>query len=361
MEDENQDDVKLSIQLFDKTSNYFKRAVSLQIDDSFICLDKGNKIIKFQNQCEIEDNRFLFCPSFDEEFNIYIDNLISHNNIYQNEAIVNELDNKLWYIIPSNKEENKNKNYCYLSEGDIIKFGNSKFIVNKIKIENNKTNNNNDENNDNNEDIKPFINHIIPRAKNCKFCQSYYFPICECDEAIYFSCFRKVNNGKVEIKNNSKNTVTKYELNNFLCQECMCHYSFSYLINIKSPIEKIVPLYSFDFNEPNDDYLILESIGNRNKIVYVINLNKGDIKIGNIKNKENDIGIDDNSIDDVFAVIKLEEKTGKIKLENLCEDGFNMGILVQKEILIENDKIYCFKVGNDVFKLNSIYYPDSDD
>ena len=199
--------------------------------------------------------------------NIHIDNLISHNNIYQNEAIVNELDNKLWYIIPSNKEENKNKNYCYLSEGDIIKFGNSKFIVNKIKIENNKTNNNNDENNDNNEDIKPFINHIIPRAKNCKFCQSYYFPICECDEAIYFSCFRKVNNGKVEIKNNSKNTVTKYELNNFLCQECMCHYSFSYLINIKSPIEKIVPLYSFDFNEPNDDYLILESIGNIKKMI----------------------------------------------------------------------------------------------
>ena len=60
-------------------------------------------------------------------------------------------------------------------------------------------------------------------------------------------------------------------------------------------------------------------------------------------------------------MIKLEEKTGKIKLENLCEDGFNMGILVQKEILIENDEIYYFKVGNDVFKLNSIYYPDSDD
>ena len=50
-----------------------------------------------------------------------------------------------------------------------------------------------------------------------------------------------------------------------------------------------------------------------------------------------------------------------LKLENLCEDGFNMGILLQKEILIENDEIYCFKVGNDVFKLNSIYYPDSDD
>ena len=69
MEDENQDDVKLSIQIFDKANNDFKKAVSLQIDDSFICLDKEYKIIKFQNQCEIEDNRFLFCPSFDEEFN----------------------------------------------------------------------------------------------------------------------------------------------------------------------------------------------------------------------------------------------------------------------------------------------------
>ena len=55
-----------------------------------------------------------------------------------------------------------------------------------------------------------------------------------------------------------------------------------------------------------------------------------------------------------------EEKNLKIKLENLCEDEFNMGILVQKELLIENDEIYCFKVGNDVFKFITIYYPDSD-
>ena len=141
----------------------------------------------------------------------------------------------------------------------------------------------------------------------------------------------------------------------------MCHYSFSYLINIKSPIEKIVPLYSFDFNEPNDDYLILESIGNRNKIVYIINLNKGDIKIGNIKNKENDIGIDDNSISYQYAIIKKEERTGKIKIENLSKDEFNLSILVKKEFSLINDEIYFFKVGKNIFKLNAIYYADSDD
>ena len=354
MEEENPDDIKLGIQLFDNVSKKFKKEKSLKIEDSYICLDKNNKnkIINCENQSEIEDNKFLFCPSFDEEFNIIIDNLISDNNIYQNEEIIKELDDKLWYIIPNNKEE-KNKNYYYLSEGDIIKFGNSKFLVNKIEIENN---------NDINEiEPKSFINNIITKVKNCKFCNSYYFQICECDKTSHFSCFQKINNDKLKIEKNTNNTVTKYTLENYFCKKCKCHYSIYYIINIKIPDDINIPLNSFDFEYPNDDFLILESLGNRNKTIYAINLNEGEIKIGNIKNKENDIGIDDNSISDQYAIIKKEERTGKIKIENLSKDEFNLSILVKKEFSLINDEIYFFKVGKNIFKLNAIYYADSDD
>jgi hypothetical protein len=91
-----------------------------------------------KNQSEIGDNFFLFHAYLNEINNIVIDNIFVGNYTYQRKALIDEIDNYLWYLIHSNQKEEKKNNKKYnLIEGDIIKLGNIKFLVNEIHIENN--------------------------------------------------------------------------------------------------------------------------------------------------------------------------------------------------------------------------------
>ena len=106
-------------------------------DDNFIALNSGNQFVQLENQSNIQDDCFLFHINFknddDNDDNIYIDNLILENNIYQNKEIIDDLENNLWYVIHSDEKENIDNKYN-LIEGDIIKLGNAKFLINRINI-----------------------------------------------------------------------------------------------------------------------------------------------------------------------------------------------------------------------------------
>ena len=144
-ENENENKIKLIIKLYDTSLNNYGKRKILEVDDDYIVLNNNNEIMQTKYQSDYENgenNCFLFyaeIKQIKDDFNIYIDNLISENNIYQNLALIDEIDKNLWYVIQSikkGKEGKKriNKNY-FLLEGDIIKFGNKKFLINEINID----------------------------------------------------------------------------------------------------------------------------------------------------------------------------------------------------------------------------------
>jgi len=367
--DDDDIDIKLNIQLFDFASKSFKAELSFKIEDDYFCITNKNELIKKENQSDIGDNFFLFHAYFNESNNIVIDNIFVGNYIYQRQSLIDELDNYLWYIIQSNLKEEKNKKYN-LIKGDIIKLGNIKFLVNKIIIENNieskndtekeeeekeeKEEKNNFGNKNSNEDCninaEPYITNFIPKIKGCKFCSSYNFSICECPKISHFPCFQNINNEKLKKEKNKNNNIIKYYIKDFYCKKCNCQFSFRY--------ESSPPLESFEFDYPEDNYIILESLGTQDKTVYVIELNDQEIKIGKSDKKDNDLIIKDESIKDEHAVIKFDEKTGNVSIESLCKDEFNLSVLIRDEIELSEGEC-IFKAGNNIFSINMAKDNDS--
>lgn len=365
------DNIKLSIQLFDNKNNIFKKSEPLKAKkDSFIFIDKNNKIIFSEQQSGAKENFFLFHLDIngkDDNISVEIDNLIGNNFVYQNIDIINELDDNLWYVI-QNRKKNINKKY-YLNEGDIIKLGNFKFLVNEISIKDNIQNNENNISEDINYEFcnlesEPFITNKVERYKNYQISSSIdYIPLCECGTLFEFPCFKnhfaKFQKEEREI-NNLK--VKKYIIKNFFCEECNCQYCFSYIL----PNDNICD--SFDIERKDEDYLILESLGTKDKIVYLIYLNKGSIRIGsgsgkNKKNDINDIIIKDASIEEKHALIKYDKGKRKISIESLCDDKFNSFVLIRKEIELKNNKKILLNAGNYFFivKYNNINELDEED
>ena len=343
---------KIKIGLYDNESKQFEEVKLDLIDDSFIVLDKEKKIIQKENQSEIEDNCFLFHSNFqivdNEIYNIYLDNLITENNRYQKKEIIDDLDNNLWYVIYSNKDKKIDNKY-YLFEGDIIKLGNIKFLVNKININLDKENIDNttiNYKNIININANPFLSHEVKTYKKCEMCdQTYYIPICKCDKLIHFSCFKKYNNdpknNRIQKETNKAQNVTKYCIKNFFCSKCNCQYSYEYKIPDNKELKSIYHHIDDEIN-----YLILESLGTKDKFVYFIT--KDNIIIGN-KNKDNDIIIEDESIKEKHAQIIFDQDDGKIWIQSLSND-FDTSILVRNEFLLNDEKI-LLKVKDQVFFL----------
>ena len=309
---------KIKIGLYDYESKQFKEYKLDLKDDIFVVLNEKKEIIQKENQSEIEDNCFLFHSNFNivdnEIYNIHIDNLVAENNIYQNKEIIDDLDNNF-------KINNENNDKVSINYKNII-----------------------------NINANPFFSHELQTYKKCLMCErTYYIPLCKCDKNIHFSCFQKFyndpKNNKIKIETNKSQNVTKYYIENFFCSKCNCQYSYEY------KIPKIKNLKSI-YHTLNDymNYIILESIGTKDKTVYIIT--KDNIIIGN-NNKENDIIIEDNSIKEKHAQIYFDHINGKIWIRNLSDD-FDTSILIRDEVLLNDEKI-LLKVKNHVFYLKQKY------
>lgn len=344
---------EITLGLYNHESKKFNKSHLNLKDDNFIVLNGANKFEQLENHSDIEDNCFLFHTNFkqqeNDDYNIYIDNLILENNIYQNKEIIDDLENNLWYVIHSDEKEDINNKYN-LIERDIIKLGNVKFLINKINI--NTSNNKSKKTAQNfqnfNIEANPFIYSSLNNYKKCKWCNSYYMPICECEKRIHFSCFQELyseskDNNRIQMENNKNNNVKKYCLKNFFCSNCNCQFSYEYIL----PKSDYTTLKSIKYTPDDEkDFIILESLGTKDKTVFFVSLNYDDVIIGN-NNEDNDININDESIKEKHAKIYLDD--GKIWIESLNND-FDVSVLVRNEILLNNEKI-LLKVKNNVFYL----------
>jgi hypothetical protein len=267
---------------------------------------------------------------------------------------VNNLDNKLWYIIKYNNSniEDLNDDY-FLMENDIIRIGNLKYKVFEITFQEEEEKEEEKENDidydTNNEYINTNKNSEMvfdsapemKKNKKCRFCECYNVSLCQCDKLVHFTCFKKNLNEKVNSFENDKKTVTTYKIEDFYCKICKTPYPIKFRIDFHNSTD-IFDVFNID-KKSYLNYIMLESLGHKNKdggyqkIVYLIKLTKDIVKIG--RNKDNDIIIDDPSIKDFHAQIKFDKTNKKILLENKT-DKPDVAVLIKNPLKMNKKKIH---------------------
>ena len=352
---------ELKIELYDPDTKQFKKPISAPIN-YYIALNNNKEIISHENHSDLDLEKETFlCHSYIINDIIIINNIFSLENEYQFIELIDNLDNYFWYVVESNKKEkNFTNNKLYLTQGDIIKFGNCKFLVKNLCIKNDTTRNNINElitYSNLNFGEKPYIKEDIKNYKKCRFCDyAYYINLCTCEKKLFHnSCFKKSNNKNTKTLQNTE-YIKSYYIPNFYCKECKCLFSIQYSLQNENNNIDLVDIPTPD----NDNYLILETIGREDKYFHIINLdiNKDKILIG--KNDSNDVVIKDDTVEEVHAMIKIDE-IGGVFLEN-CTDKFNSFILIRKKINLINNKKILLKVKDVVFRIRGTNHNiDSDD
>ena len=85
---------------------------------------------------------------------------------------------------------------------------------------------------------------------------------------------------------------------------------------------------------------------NNTKNIFVIKLTEKEIKIG--RSDKNDIIDKNNSISGEQAVLKFDEKTGRVKIQN--KSKFGTSVLIKNNVKLELGQKLNFKVGNTYIK-----------
>jgi hypothetical protein len=289
------------------------------------------------------------------------------NNIAFTEYNVNNLNNKIWYVLNSNNPNDiiRNEEY-HLCENDIIKMGNIKLIVRKINISPKENNGNKAKLNNNHNISKYDINSLnkgtgsifnfLPSQKKyyidenneneCYLCQkrkcSNENPIigfCECNY-VHYECLKK--KFKENEITHDKNNVKNYLFNACNCKKC----NFVYPLRFK--IDELGKNFQLDdIDEPKEgEFIILESIEyktyfNYIKSVHVVQLDRENTTIG--RTMSNDIIIRDPSVSKIHAELHYDQENKIITIKNKSKK-FRTSILVKKPLVI-NDKEIQIQIG----------------
>ena len=347
----------------------------------FIVRTENNNIESLQYQIEINSGKILFIIYYRDYKNEFkIEYPLLKTNMEENERNINGINNCLWYVINSvdNIDSKENEDY-YISENDILKFGNVKYIVKEIHIEYN------DKNLKNNNTYlftgQPGrttskqifdLNHICKAHKYCEFCKCLMVRLCECNEFEHFDCIKDWINDRIITKENE--IVNSYYFNIFQCKEyisrkcneekcekgdcckkCNTYYPLYFKLdkneNLSEEEKKEQKEYIefYEIKKPeNCDYLILESLPHLDKIsnspkiekdIHVIKLIEGkDINIGSGKN--NDVIIHDISVCKIHSIIKYDKNKGKLLLKNKSKRTGTLVLIKEKSIVLSEKEKY---------------------
>lgn len=338
-------------------------------ESTYIILKMGTNVLRAEKQSDIEakeNEKFLFRVKKEENFDYLLENPSVFN---YSEYNTESLNNKLWYTINSeNLEPNNNskKNMFinedyYLSENDIMKFGNIKYIVKQIKLN---KDNEIKEKKDINIDFYPsFHTYYFTESKDekdriikCEICKGSIcnednpiIKFCSCNY-LHYECLKKNIESNMYNINNDK--VENYYFTNLKCKTC----DFIFPLRFKLS-EKKYELIKID-TPVNGDYIILESIEKKifygyTKLIHVIKLETEQIKIGRNKNK-NDMIICDPSVSKEHAL--LIYKNEKILIKNLSKK-FGTSVFVKNAINIE-DKLIQIQTGKIMFETKKMKYKE---
>ena len=283
--------------LFDYESNQTKNLNAVLAESIYITRKKHDiKPLSNINDLKPEEEELLFNVKNDNTDEYILENPVPIL-VQPTEKNINDLSNKIWYVLKNDPNLSNNSNQIitnsnddyYLCKNDVIKLGRVKYALNEINIPSRQNNIDRsapladkgkydiDELNKNTESVFDFVfeakdssdsdyKDIPEDEKICKICYSEendkennpLVHLCNCNGGLRFShfqCIKKWMETKLNIKDNEKKTVKSYNIKSFNCEICKTPYPFKFkLKGIERPFELI------DLEKPSGcDYIILES------------------------------------------------------------------------------------------------------
>ena len=364
--------------LYDYESNQTKNLNAVLAESIYIARKKHDiKTLNSLLDLKHDEEELLFNVVNDNKDEYILENKIPFH-IQPTERNINELSNKIWYVlkndpIQSNQSVqtiiNTNDDY-YLCKNDVIKLGRVKYSLNEINIPsrhnnidvasptNDPTKYDIDELNMNTDPVFDFIfeakdsseyNDVPEDERICKICYSEendkqnnpLVHLCNCNGGLRFShflCIKKWMETKLVMKENEKKTVKSYNIKSFNCEICKTPYPFKFKLNgIEKPFELI------DLEKPeNNDYIVLESLNQMKencniKSIHVIQLTGEELTVG--RGHESDVRINDISVSRNHAKLKYNINDGTLLLRDL-KSKFGTLILIKKPLQIKEKKIH---------------------
>ena len=364
--------------LYDYESTQTKNLNAVLAESIYIARKKHDiKTLSSILDLKVDEEELLFNVVNDNKDEYILENKVPFH-IQPTEKNINDLSNKIWYVlkndpIQSNQSNqtivNTNDDY-YLCKNDVIKLGRVKYSLNEINIPSRQNNidvaapTNDpskydiDELNMNTDPVFDFIfeakdsseyNDIPDDERICKICYSEendkennpLVHLCNCNGGLRFShflCIKKWMETKLVVKENEKKTVKSYNIKSFNCEICKTPYPFKFKLNgIEKPFELI------DLEKPvNSDYIVLESLNQMKencniKSIHVIQLTGEELTVG--RGHESDVRINDISVSRSHAKLKYNISDGTLLLRDL-KSKFGTLILIKKPLQIKEKKIH---------------------
>ena len=249
--------------LFDYESNQTKHLNAILAESIFIARKK-HEIMTVNNPKQLQDDEELLFNVRHEDLNKFVLESPVPVRIQPNQKNINELSNKIWYILKNDPIKSNNSNQViintnddyYLCKNDVIKLGRVKYSLNEINIPSRQNNidiappttdptkYDIDDLNKNTEPVFDFIfnakdsseyTDIPDDERLCKICYSEendrennpLVHLCNCNGGLRFShymCIKRWMETKLQIKENDKKTVKSYNIKSFNCEICKTPY-----------------------------------------------------------------------------------------------------------------------------------------
>ena len=363
--------------LFDYESNQTKHLNAILAESVFITRKK-HEIKTVNNPKQLQEEEELLFNVRHDDINKFVLESPVPVRIQPSQKNINELSNKIWYILKNDPIKSNNSNQViintnddyYLCKNDVIKLGRVKYSLNEINIPSRQNNIDTappmtditkydiDDLNKNTEPVFDFIfkardsseyTDIPEDERLCKICYSEendrennpLVHLCNCNGGLRFShymCIKRWMETKLQIKENEKKTVKSYNIKSFNCEICKTPYPFKFKLNgIEKPFELI------ELEKPvGCDYIVLESLNQMKencniKSIHVIQLGTDELIIG--RGHESDIRINDISVSRSHAKLKYDMENGTILLRDL-KSKFGTLMLIKKPLQIKEKKIH---------------------
>jgi hypothetical protein len=332
------------------------------------------------------DNQILFHlrKSFKKNCYEIINPIKKCNQIQKNSEYIKDLNNRFWYVIKSKNQilEENDEDYV-LNQNDIIKLGDKKYEVTKIRInkaddyyESSRKSENIYNISEINKKAGPIFKFDIKKDKyripleslenkdyekedeQCWIClgtsaadiDNPLINICKCkNKFVHYSCLKQYLQKKTRKNKNSKHTVCTYCCNKFNCDMCLTPYPTRFKISEFNKEYELI-----DLNLPEEsDYMILESLDyikekDNLKKIHVIQLTEDKIYIG--RNGINDVIDEDLTVSRNHAILKYNKDKGKVVLENISET-YGTLVLIKGNIKMK-DKNLNLQIGNSFITVN---------
>ena len=113
--------------LYDFSSNEIVKSEE-SIEDSTCIKRNGDDLIYEVNEVNNKPQEEKLCKIIKKENDSYLFENEVEFNMEPNEENIDKINNKMWYVVNSTKNKNRNKEY-YLTNKDIIKVGRLKYSI----------------------------------------------------------------------------------------------------------------------------------------------------------------------------------------------------------------------------------------